>query len=42
METDYSTLTQVDFERVVKNYAVFKLLGARTVDGGLPTHADSE
>jgi len=26
METDYSKLTQKDFEEVVKNYAVFKLL----------------
>jgi type I restriction enzyme M protein len=28
METDYSELTQMDFERVVRNYAVFRLLGA--------------
>jgi type I restriction enzyme M protein len=28
METDYSKLTQSDFERVVRNYAVFRLLGA--------------
>lgn len=27
METDYSKITQSDFERVVRNYAVFKLLG---------------
>jgi type I restriction-modification system DNA methylase subunit len=28
METDYSKLTQADFESVVKDYAIFKLLGA--------------
>ena len=27
METDYSTLTQGNFERAVRNYAMFKLLG---------------
>lgn len=27
METDYSAITQDDFERVVRDYAVFKLLG---------------
>jgi hypothetical protein len=26
METDYSTLTKENFEEVVKNYAIFKLL----------------
>ncbi len=28
METDYSKLTRADFEKVVRNYAMFKLLGA--------------
>lgn len=28
METDYTTLTQADFEKVVRNYAIFKLLSA--------------
>lgn len=28
METDYSTITQGDFETVVKNYAMFRLLSA--------------
>ena len=28
METDYSKLTQADFEKVVKNYAIYRLLGA--------------
>lgn len=28
METDYSQITQRDFEAVVKNYAMFQLLGA--------------
>lgn len=27
METDYSALTKADFEKVVKNYALFKLFG---------------
>jgi len=27
METDYSRLTQADFERVVQNYAIYRLLG---------------
>ncbi len=26
METDYSKITQADFEDAVKNYAVFKLI----------------
>lgn len=29
METDYSRLTQVDFENVVRNYAVYRLLGGK-------------
>ncbi len=29
MKTDYSKLTREDFEQVVRNYAVFKLIGAR-------------
>jgi hypothetical protein len=28
METDYSRLTQADFERVVRNYAIYRLVGA--------------
>lgn len=32
METDYSKLTQTDFERVVKNYAVFTLLGTTSAN----------
>lgn len=28
METDYSKITRADFERTVRNYAIFKLLGA--------------
>ena len=28
METDYSKIVQADFEKTVKNYAMFKLLGA--------------
>ncbi|WP_434344909.1 HsdM family class I SAM-dependent methyltransferase [Myxococcus virescens] len=29
IETDYSKITQEDFERVVRNYAIFRLLGAQ-------------
>jgi type I restriction-modification system DNA methylase subunit len=29
METDYTAITQDDFETVVKNYAIFKLLGSQ-------------
>ena len=34
METDYSNITQADFENVVRNYAIFKLLGAQSTDAG--------
>lgn len=30
METDYSRLSQDDFERVVRNYAIFRMLGSLT------------
>lgn len=32
METDYSAITQSDFEEVVRKYAMFKLLGASGID----------
>ena len=32
LETDYSKITQNDFEAVVRNYAIFKLLGAQSDD----------
>lgn len=32
METDYSQITQVDFEKVVRNFAIFKLLGAQSLE----------
>lgn len=32
METDYSKLTQGDFEAVVRNYAVYRLLGGKGLD----------
>lgn len=32
METDYSNISQADFETVVRNYAIFKLLGAQSID----------
>lgn len=28
LETDYSNITQADFEKVVRNYAIFKMLGS--------------
>jgi len=31
METDYSTITKADFERVVRNYAMFRLLGSISI-----------
>jgi hypothetical protein len=34
METDYSIITREDFERAVRSYAVFKLLGAGAQQGG--------
>ncbi|ROH93194.1 hypothetical protein ED208_01290 [Stagnimonas aquatica] len=33
METDYSTITQKDFEEVVKSYAMFRLIGAGKMHG---------
>ena len=32
METDYSVITKNDFEKVVKNYIVFELLGSQNTD----------
>jgi type I restriction-modification system DNA methylase subunit len=32
METDYSKLTQADFELVVKNYAMFRLFGQQSIN----------
>ena len=32
METDYSQITQADFEKVVRNFAIFKLLGAQSLE----------
>ncbi len=40
METDYSTITREDFERAVRNYAIFKLLGARAE--AEETHEEAE
>ena len=31
METDYSKVSREDFERVVRNYAVFRLLGSMPI-----------
>ena len=38
MQTDYSTLTQLDFEKEVKKYLVFKILN----DDLLEDSADEE
>jgi hypothetical protein len=40
METDYSKLTQSDFELVVKNYAMFRLLGQEKSIEEEETNAD--
>ena len=40
METDYSKMRREDFERVVRNYAVFKMLGA--VASGEDAEANAE
>lgn len=40
METDYSKLTQSDFELVVKNYAMFRLLGQEKSADEEETNAD--
>ena len=32
MATDYTKLTQADFEEVVRNYAIYRLLGAQVVE----------
>jgi len=42
METDYSVLTQDHFEEVVKNYAIFRLLGAHALSGAEESIADSQ
>ena len=34
MQTDYSKLTQANFDRVVRNYAIFKPLGASQTENG--------
>ena len=41
METDYNKLTQSDFELVVRNYAIFKLLGSQ-VKGDLDEEGGQE
>ena len=40
METDYSTITQADFERELKRYAAFKLLHEQLADGEAYEDAD--
>jgi type I restriction enzyme M protein len=32
METDYTKLNQTDFERVIKNYAIYRLLGEQAIE----------
>ena len=32
IETDYSKLTKADFERVVRNYAIYRLLGSQNIN----------
>lgn len=42
METDYSALTQADFEKVVQNYALFKLFGQDSSQSEAEGGADAE
>jgi type I restriction enzyme M protein len=42
METDYSSLTQSDFEKVVKNYAVYRLLGGKDLAAGIDDEDGNE
>lgn len=43
METDYTRLTQRDFERIVRNYAVYRLLGSTSEEaGGQTAEIDQE
>lgn len=42
METDYSQLTQAAFEEVVRNYAVYRLLGLSTSTGEQDENDDSK
>jgi hypothetical protein len=39
METDYTKLPQADFERVVRNYAIYRLLGNQSAT---PAEADDD
>lgn len=41
METDYSRITQADFERVIRNYAVFRLLGSPSQEADSGEEDDS-
>lgn len=41
METDYSKLTKADFDKVVQNYAVFKIFGRQSGSGSVGA-ADAE
>lgn len=40
METDYSLLTREDFEKVVRDYALFRLLGVREIASESPSGSD--
>jgi type I restriction enzyme M protein len=42
METDYSNLTQADFELVVKNYAMFRIFGFEDSEAEAETEAETE
>lgn len=41
MKTDYSKITQADFEKVVQDYAIFKLLGSKAIPIEEQTDAES-
>lgn len=42
METDYSKLTQDDFEKAVRDYAIYRLLGSTTIEVAEEGDSDAE
>ncbi len=42
IETDYEKLTQSDFERVVQNYAIFRLMGAQSASDSEADDAEGQ
>ncbi|OJF95655.1 restriction endonuclease [Rhizobium sp. 58] len=42
LETDYTKLSQNDFERIVRNYAIYRLVGRKNLAFGDDTEGDDE